>query len=203
MATTTPRDEELATRFHEKGVRISAAVTIQQPAPKLYNVWREFTQLPRFIEDLESVTRTGSEQTQWTVRGPADRPYSWNARIINDEPHHRLAWETDADAAVPNAGSITFNELPFQRGTEVKAVVNYIPPAGSAGNAAAKLLGKDPKVLLQRALFQFRQLMETGEIATSSGQPAGANSRRSDRPGESPRRTDSDLHDIPQAETQS
>jgi uncharacterized membrane protein len=196
-------NDKLATKFFEHGVRMTAGVTIQRSASDLYAVWRNFKDLPRFIDDLQSVTMADPHRTHWSVKGPGGRIYEWDARIINDEPNRRIVWRTDDRTSVPNAGSVTFHELPFHRGTEVKAVVEYLPPAGSTGDSIAKLLGADPATLLRRAMFRFRQLMESGEVATAHGQPAGANSRRSDRPGESPRKTDSDLNDIAQVEERS
>lgn len=102
---------------------------------------------------------------------------------------------------VPNAGSVTFRELPWGRGTEVKSTLEYLPPGGSVGESFAKFFGSDPQRLLQKAMFQFRQLMEAGEIAISSGQPVGENSRRHDRPGEEPRKTDSDVTELAQGKS--
>ncbi|MDX2116147.1 MAG: SRPBCC family protein [Planctomycetota bacterium] len=190
--------DALGKRFFENGKRATAAVTIQRSAEELYAVWCRFEDLPRFIDDLESVTRTG-EELLWKVKGPGGRSYSWNARIINDEPGRMLAWRTD-DEGVPNAGSIRFEEQPFRRGTEVHVVVEYLPPGGTVGDVFAKAVGKSPEGMLQRGLFQFRQMMETGEVATSHGQPVGANARRTDRPGEGERATDTDLQDIARKE---
>lgn len=192
----TVQDQPLGTQFFERGVRATGAVTIQRSAADLYQVWHEFTELPRFIDELERVERTDERTTEWHVKHPSGSRYSWKAEIINDVPGRVIAWRTTEGADVASAGSVTFRELPYSRGTEVKAIMEYLPPAGSVGDAISKALGGDPKLLLRRGLFRFRQLMETGEIATSTGQPVGANKSRSDRPGEEPRRTDTELRDL-------
>jgi uncharacterized membrane protein len=186
-------NDDLATKIYENGVRISAAVTIQRSASELYKVWHGFTDLPRFIDDLKTVERTGAALTRWTVRGPGGKDYSWDAEIINDEPNKRIAWRTTDDKTVANAGTVSFRELPFQRGTEVKVVIEYIPPAGSAGDAVAKMMKRDPKTLVQRAMFRFRQLMEAGEVSTIAGQSVGEGNRTDT---DDDRQTEADLRDL-------
>jgi hypothetical protein len=41
-------------------------------------------------------------------------------------------------------------------------------------------VGRDPKAFLQATLFRLRQWLETGEIATTKGQPVGRGSGRAD-----------------------
>lgn len=194
-------NDDLATRFYEDGVRLVAGVTVQRSAHDLYAAWRRFEDLRRFIDDLEDVTRT-EDGIEWTAKGPGGRSYSWTAHIINERADEFIAWRTDANRdGIQNAGSIWFNELPYCRGTEVRVVVEYLPPGGATGRAVASLSGTSPQTLLKRGLFRFRQLMESGEIATSTGQPVGENSRRTDRVGEEERKTDTDVRDIARGET--
>ena len=59
-----------------------------------------------------------------------------------------------------------------QRGTEVPG--DYIfPPAGSLGSFAAWLLGEEPGQQVREDLRRLKQVMETGEIPTTKGQPSG------------------------------
>jgi uncharacterized membrane protein len=47
-------------------------------------------------------------------------------------------------------------------------------PAGKAGAAFAWAFGKTPSQVIREGLRRFKQLMETGEIPTTEGQPRGA-----------------------------
>jgi len=77
-------------------------------------------------------------------------------------------------ADVANAGSVHFKPAAGGQGTEVKIQLQYNPPAGNLGAWVAKLLGQDPRRQIDEELRRFKQLMETGEILTTEGQPAGA-----------------------------
>lgn len=81
---------------------------------------------------------------------------------------------------VDNSG-IHFHETPDHRGTEVKVVTEYKPLGGAIGDAIAKLFGESPKQQLGDDLRRFKMLMETGEIATTEGQPKGHSWIRNNR----------------------
>jgi uncharacterized membrane protein len=183
-------NDSLAKQLNSNGTHLAAAVTVQRSAHDLYAAWHGFRDLPRFIDQVERVEELSPTRTRWTIRGPANALYTWEADTIRDEPDEVIAWKTDPGADVAHAGSINFRELPFHRGTEVKVSIEFLPAGGRAGSAVAKLFPNNPKTILERGLHRFRQAMETGEIATNVGQPVGA-----DR-DEQQRLTDPEIRDI-------
>jgi uncharacterized membrane protein len=142
------------------------AVTINRPAEDLYAFWRKFENLPRFMENIESVTSTGPVQSHWVVKGPTEK-VEWDARITEDLPNQRIAWASQDGADVDNAGVIEFKPAPEGRGTEVRVLISFKPPMGGPGRMIAGWMQKDPHIQAKRDLRRFKQLMETGEVATS------------------------------------
>ncbi len=179
MATKTQ-----AEKIYDRGVRVTAATTIQRDAMTLYAAWRTLSNLDMFVDDLVSVEEIDSVRSRWTVKGPAGTQFKWTAELIKDEMGRLLAWKTVEGADVLSAGTIRFNELSHNRGTAVRVTLEYVPPGGALGNAVAKPLNEDAQTKVRQALHRFRQVMECGEVPVSGGQPAGANSSRDDRPGE-------------------
>jgi uncharacterized membrane protein len=55
----------------------------------------------------------------------------------------------------------------------VRVVLKYDPPAGLLGAWVAKLFGESPEQQIDEDLRRFKQLMETGETATVTGQTSG------------------------------
>jgi uncharacterized membrane protein len=51
--------------------------------------------------------------------------------------------------------------------------MQYSPPGGLLGATIAKLFGRAPEQQIEEDLRRFKQVMETGEIITTEGQPAG------------------------------
>jgi uncharacterized membrane protein len=162
------------------GRKIERAVTVYgRSRDELYAFWRDFTNLPRIMEHLESVEVLDDRRSRWTVKGPAGRSVHWDAVIHNEIPGELIAWKSAEDADVPNAGSVHFTDAPGGRGTEVRVVIEYDPPAGKLGVAVARLFGEEPGVQVREDLRRFKQLVETGEMPVSEvpGQGAPAKGR--------------------------
>jgi len=94
----------------------------------------------------------------------------WDAEIVSDQENKLIAWASVADAQVDNSGFVRFQPSFNDRGTEVKVVLEYNPPGGMLTAAVAKLFGEEPEQQIREDLNRFKQLMETGEIATVDGQ---------------------------------
>lgn len=74
-----------------------------------------------------------------------------------------------------NSGEVVIREAPGGRGTEVTVALSYDPPLGEVGRIAAKLLGEEPAMQLDEDIVRFKEMMETGRIPTTAGQPNGRN----------------------------
>lgn len=150
-----------------KGDALTArAVTINRPASELYAYWRELTNLPSFMDNVVSITPNG-DRSHWIVKAPGGKTVEWDARITEDQPNALIAWASEEGAEAPNSGRIEFREA-GARGTVVTATIAYDPPAGVVGKIIAKMFQREPAIQARRDLRRFKQLMETGEIATSS-----------------------------------
>ena len=146
---------------------VGRTVTINRPREELYRFWRNFENLPRFMFHIERIEVFDNGRSHWVVKAPAGKQVEWDSVITEDRPNELIAWSTTDDAGVKNSGRIEFRDAPAGRGTEVAATIIYDPPAGSVGKAIAKLFQREPKVQTRQDLRRFKQLMETGEIATS------------------------------------
>jgi uncharacterized membrane protein len=155
------------------GVRVEKAVTINAPVANVYAFWRNFENLPRFMHNLERVEVKDTTHSHWWAKGPAGTTVDWEAEIINEVPHELIGWRSIEGSKVDNAGSVHFTRLPDGRGTELKVVLRYDPPAGVLGATISKILGEDPAANVQEDLRRLKMLLETGEIATTEGQPSG------------------------------
>jgi uncharacterized membrane protein len=153
--------------------RVARSVTINQPVEMVYQFWRNFENLPRFMNNLDEVRVTDEQRSHWVAKGPAGASIEWDAQIINDQPNQLIAWKATDDADVPNTGSVRFLPAPGGRGTVVKVRIEYLPPAGEVGHAVAKMLGRSPEQEVREDLRRFKQIMETGEIPTTHGQSRG------------------------------
>jgi uncharacterized membrane protein len=143
------------------------AVTINRPARELYDFWRDPTNLAAVMDNIASIEPLGADRSRWTVKAPAGKTVSWEAIITEDVPGESITWQSADGADVANSGRIEFKDA-GDRGTIVRATIAYDPPGGTIGQLFAKLFQREPKLQSRRDLRRFKQLMETGEIATAS-----------------------------------
>jgi uncharacterized membrane protein len=155
-------------KLNERGIHVSQSCTINRPAADLFRFWRHFENLPQFMYHLERVAVLDDRNSHWKAKAALGKEVEWDAEIIHEEPDRLIAWRSLEGADVENAGTVRFTETP-DRGTEVRVVIDYIPPAGKLGQMIAKMIGEDPSSQLREDLRRFKQLMEAGEITTSEG----------------------------------
>ncbi|MDY6923330.1 MAG: SRPBCC family protein [Pseudomonadota bacterium] len=153
------------------------AVMINRPRQELYDFWRDFRNLPAFMENVRSVEITG-EATSWLVAGPAGSEIELVSEIVEERPGEYIAWRSLEESDIDHDGWVEFRDNPFGRGTEVRVFIDYDPPAGAIGKVIAKVLQREPRVQARRELRRFKQLMETGEIATSRAPDAAPRADR-------------------------
>jgi len=151
---------------------IVKSVTINKSADDLYGFWRNFENLPKFMNHLESVNVIDDKKSEWTAKAPLGYEAHWNAEITEDIKNELISWRSVENSEIPNSGKVEF--LPtVERGTVVKVTIQYQPPAGKLGALASYFLTEEPDTQIAEDLRRFKSLMETGLIMHVEGQPSG------------------------------
>jgi uncharacterized membrane protein len=150
-------------------VRVEYVTTINRPIGEVYDAWKDFERFPTFMRHLEAVEVLSDRRSRWRAKAPAGTTVEWEAEIVEDRPGERLSWRSLEGSDIEHSGAVTFEHAPGARGTEVRAVLHYSPPAGAVGRIVAKLFGEEPEQQIREDLRRFKQIMETGEIPLSDG----------------------------------
>jgi uncharacterized membrane protein len=162
-----PAAAGLAIDDDDAGDLVGRTVTINRARQELYDFWRDFRNLPLFMENIESVQILDATKSHWKIKAPAGTTVEWDSVLTDDLPGEVIAWSSVEKASVPNSGRIEFRDTGNGRGTQVSVTIVYDPPAGALGKLVAKLFQREPHIQARRDLRRFKQLMETGEIPTS------------------------------------
>jgi uncharacterized membrane protein len=152
---------------------LTKTITINRSPEDLYRMWRNFQNLPRFMKHLESVEVLSENRSRWTAKLPGGKTLQWESEILLDRPNEEIVWQTLEDSDIQHSGSVRFEPASPRRGCRVILQMEHNPEHGKVGTTIAKLLGKVPEQFIQEDLRRFKQLMETGEVATTEGQPSG------------------------------
>ena len=151
---------------------VSAAVTINRPRNEVYAFYRDFNNLPTFMDNVERIDVSDARNSHWVVKAPAGRTVEWDAVVTEEREGEMIAWTSTEGADIDNSGRIDFRDATGGRGTYVTATLLYDPPGGVIGKIVAKMFQREPHIQARRDLRRFKQLMETGEIATAARNPA-------------------------------
>lgn len=152
---------------HKGDVLVGRSVTIDRSREDLYRFWRDFKNLPLFMGNVQQVDIIDERHSHWVIAAPAGKTVEWDSVIVDDQPGSLIAWASAEDAGVRNSGKVEFKDSTDNRGTVVTVTLIYDPPAGAVGKVIAKLFQKEPKIQARQDLRRFKQLMETGEVATA------------------------------------
>jgi uncharacterized membrane protein len=157
---------------------IRGSVTVNSEPRAVYDYWRRLENLPRFMKHLERVEEYDGTRSHWVARAPLGAEVEWDAEITDDVPGERIAWSSTQGSQIWNAGEVTFQRAPGDRGTEVHVRLEYAPPGGPVGAAIARLLGEEPKNQIKGDLRRLKQVIETGEMIVSEAVAEGRSRRQ-------------------------
>jgi uncharacterized membrane protein len=146
---------------------VGRSVTINRPLAEVFAYWRDFGNLASFMENVVRVDPIDAKRSHWVVKAPAGKTVEWDAVVTDEQTNAYIVWHSSEGADVANGGRIDFRDA-GARGTVVSALISYDPPAGVIGKIIAKIFQREPAIQARRDLRRFKQLMETGEIATAA-----------------------------------
>jgi len=152
------------------GVRVERAVSVEEPAEKVYRFWRDFRNLPLIMANLESVSVQSPTRSHWVAKGPVGTSVEWDAEIINDKPNELIAWRAEG-SLVEHAGSVHFEPRP-DGSTLVRVSLQYDPPGGELAHMITTLFGEDPGPRIEEDLTRLKEAMGRAHEDRDGLQPA-------------------------------
>jgi len=157
---------------------IGRTATINRPRGELFAFWRDFSNLPQFMQEIDVVEPIDNGRSRWTIASSDGEPTVWDVIITDERPDDYIVWASTEGAVVKISGRVDFRDATGGRGTEVTLTTAYDATGGTIGKLVATLLQREPGLQARRNLRRFKQLMETGEVTVSSWTNAQAQAER-------------------------
>jgi uncharacterized membrane protein len=154
-------------------------IEVAVPVRTAYNQWTQFEEFPHFMEGVERVTQLSDSRLVWraNIFGKVEE---WEARITDQTPDRRVAWESTSGA--PNAGVVSFQPIGPRR-TRIGLHISYEPqgPLEALGDKLGLLERR-----VQGDLERFKSFIESRGHATGAWRGAIDSGivTRSDQQGE-------------------
>jgi uncharacterized membrane protein len=136
-------------------------IEVDVPVSTAYNQWTQFEEFPKFMEGVDEVKQLDDTLLHWAAT-VAGKKAEWDAKIIEQEPDRRIAWESVDGKRT--RGTVTFEPAGPSR-TRVRLNMSYAPDgvAEKVGSAA----GLDDR-RVRGDLERFRQLIESERVESGA-----------------------------------
>lgn len=155
-------------------IDLTTKQTIKRSREELYAYWRNLENLPNFMSHIKEIGEIDNRRSRWTAEIPGGLgTIEWEAMIEQDHENEYISWRSIADSDIENSGEVRFKDAPAGKGTIVETTISYRPPAGKAGDYAAKLLNPAFEKVVKKDLKQFKKHMEEGGEEKRKSNPAG------------------------------
>jgi uncharacterized membrane protein len=141
--------------------RIQKSIEVDRPLHQVYNQWTQFEEFPRFMEGVKEVKQLDDTRLHW-VAEIAGKEKQWTAKIIEQIPDLRIAWESESGEYT--SGVVSFQTLAPDR-TRVTLEISY-DPKGFIENAGDTIGVVSRRI--ENDLERFKEFIE------NRGQETGA-----------------------------
>jgi uncharacterized membrane protein len=161
-------------------IHVKESVAINRSPDELYEFWRDFTNFPRVMTFLESVEHIDEQRSRWLARVPDGKVIEWISEVIHDVPDRWIEWRSLPDSDLHTTGSVSFKELLGRHGTAVTVEMEFTQQGETGGKVGALVKRALRGVAsglsesnMRQDLLRFKQIVETGQVASAKDQPAG------------------------------
>ncbi len=158
-------------------LRAVISMAIQAPPRSLYDLLSNPQRLSEVVDAIELIDASPQGVARWRLtQGPGGE---YDVHIVDDAPGSLLAWRITGASGDAYRAVISLDATDGGHGTRVRVQVepdesDDLDSAAHAARLQAKLEGMAPAMAAQ--LRRLKQSIETGEIATTRGQPVGRRS---------------------------
>ena len=151
-----------------------AVQTINASPEQVYQVYTRPELLPAWQEGVLSVTPTGDNTLHWVMEEPGSgKQIEFDSEILEAVPGVRHVSRITSGPFESTTDTITFETNGYGRGTVATLVGDFKVPGGAIANAIATAASRGPEQLTIENLRHLKQLIESTEIPSVEGQPAG------------------------------
>lgn len=155
-------------------VQAHAVQTIAATPEQIYNVYTRIELLPTWQEGVVSVERTGDKTLHWVMQDPGTgKQFEFDAEELETVPGKRHVSRVTSGPTAGTTEIFTLEPHPAGRGTIVTLLTDYVLPGGAVANALSAAISRSPRNIVIEDLRHLKELIESGEIPTVEGQPAG------------------------------
>jgi uncharacterized membrane protein len=149
-----------------------STITVKGNPHEIYAFWRNVKNAPHFVSFVTSVREMSPNVSLWKFQYGNRPALEVISEITQDTPGELIGWNLVGSPLVKGEGIVRFGPASLNGYTEVRLEQWVTPVLPVLRSISSMLLNRH----VAQNLRNFKQLFETGEIATTRGQPSGKRS---------------------------
>ncbi len=155
-------------------VTVHAVQTINAQPEQVFQLYSRAEAIPIWQEAVIAVTPSGDGHFHWVVEEPTTgTQMEFESEIVTSIPGVNHVSRVLDGPFAGSMDSLSFELHPHGRGTIVTWVSEFKLPAANVSSILAKVASRGPQQAVVENLRRLKQLIESGEIPSVEGQPAG------------------------------
>ena len=144
------------------------SVIIARPRHELFAFWRDFGNLPKFMEKVRKVTVVDSLSSIWTVAASGGHTTDWEFIITDEEDDRLIAWSASGNTPVKYSGRVEFKDVSPQGATVLPDVPDHRPAATPATEVTATLRYEPHSGILDTLIAKVSRSGAADELAVQT-----------------------------------
>ncbi|TDQ11172.1 SRPBCC family protein [Pedobacter metabolipauper] len=153
-----------------EAINITEDIVVNAPREKVYEFWRNLSNLPKFMTHLKSISEISDTESHWVANTPGNLvDLKWNAEITREDEGSYIGWQSVEGSMVDNAGKVEFRDTLNGTGTELHIEIDYFPPAGSVGRGITSLFNGLFEKMIREDIQNFKAYAEAEDFKLYAG----------------------------------
>jgi uncharacterized membrane protein len=136
---------------------VEDSITVEANVDKVYQLWYDFENFPKFLKHIHSVERKGKRSSHWKIKVPLGKSVEWDAETTEVKENKKIAWKT-VEGDIQMDGEVDFEPVNEQK-TNVRLKLTYDFKTGLAGSILRELFAS-PEKELSKGLEKFKEIAE-------------------------------------------
>ncbi len=154
-----------------RGIDLESCVSIRAPQEAVFSLLANPENFPRLSDCITAVRMIDTDRYAKIVEGPLGLTFHLEEIITRAKPYELLSWKSGSNSAIKYAKTARFHATDDGL-TQVHLRFTYNPLGGVLTHAAARMVGLDPKTILDDLLMRAKAYLETGRQPRGAAEPS-------------------------------
>jgi uncharacterized membrane protein len=136
-------------------------VVIGRPVHEVYTFYRDFSNMPRFLDDVVAVRRVADGRYRWIVAGPLGTRIPLTIVVVDERMDRLVRFRSSGPPWLRGGWELSFTEDARAGSTRVRE--RLVMPLGALGRAVLAMVEKFPQREVAENLTALKRVLEADE----------------------------------------